>query len=439
MARKKKLPKQLFDATIDTLSNDGKGIAFVDGKTTFIKEALPNEQVKFKYQVIKKDYAEGVAEEISNPSNLRVIPKCEHYFMCGGCNMQHVACDEQVSLKQKQLLDLLKHIGKVNPDEILEPIVADKWGYRHKARLSVRFIEKKQQVLVGFREAHNPRFIAEINQCEILAPSIGKKISELKQVITQLNGFKTIAQVEVSIGDEETALIFRHLEPLPAQDVDMLIEFSKNHGFQLYLQPKGPETIHRVWPTQGDEFLSYQLDDIKLFFHPTDFTQVNPSINRLMVNKAIELLAPQNTENVLDLFCGLGNFSLPMARHCAKLVGVEGSEEMVKRAEYNAAQNSITNTSFFAADLTKKLTADWALQEYDKLLIDPPRSGAKEIVENIEQFNPKRIVYVSCNPATLARDSDILVNQKGYRLLAAGVMDMFAQTAHVESMAVFEK
>jgi 23S rRNA (uracil1939-C5)-methyltransferase len=437
--RKQRLPQTPIEASVDSLSHDGKGIARINGKTTFIKNALPCEVVKMKYTLKKKDYDEGILDEVIKASEVRIDADCPHYQRCGGCSFQHISSQTQLSLKQDLLIEQLKSIGKVQTDEILSPLSAKAWAYRNKARLSVRYVEKKQSVLVGFREDQNPRFIADIDECLVLNPRIGKQLDKLKQVISSLTGFRHIAQVELAAGDEKIALIFRNLEPLDEQDKQKLIEFAKTNQFMLYLQPKGPDSVFRLWPECGNDWLEYTVDDICYYFHPTDFTQVNASLNRLMVKKTIELLAPQSDETILDLFCGLGNFSLPIARLSKRLIGVEGSQSMVERATMNARLNGIENAQFFAQDLTKPIIGSWGEQTFDKMLIDPPRCGAKEIVTTIEQFNPKTVVYVSCNPATLARDSGILIHEKGYHLTKAGVMDMFPQTAHIESIAVFEK
>ncbi|KTD68127.1 23S rRNA (uracil-5-)-methyltransferase RumA [Legionella steelei] len=429
-------------AQVDNLSHDGKGIARIDGKATFIQGALPNELVEFQYTRVKKDFDEGFLLNVLEPSPIRVEPKCPHYSMCGGCSLQHMNEAEQIHFKQEQLLDLLSRYGHTQPQAVLLPLVAGHWNYRNKARLSVRYVEKKQTSMVGFRERNNPRYITEINQCPVLNKKIDADIIPLRQLIDSLQDRHCIAQIEVAAGDEEVALIFRNLTSLNQEDELKIQKFAEDYQYKIFLQPGGPDSVYCFYPPKSSEYLTYTLPDyqITFSFHPTDFTQVNSALNRSMVSQAIQLMDLKSTDIVLDLFCGLGNFSLPMAKLCAKVLGVEGSKTMVERAYMNAKLNHIQNVDFYAANLddvneVKKLVK----QPCNKVLIDPPRSGALEIVKQIDALNPERIVYVSCNPVTLARDTDILVNQKGYTLIKAGVMDMFPHTAHVESIALFEK
>ncbi len=442
-------------ATITDLTHDQRGIARVDGKTTFIKNALPGEQVHYTLQKRHRNYDEGIATEIVESSPQRTTPACPHFGICGGCSAQHMTHAYQIEHKQALLLQHLTHFGRVSPESVLPPLLGPVWQYRHKARLGVRYVQKKQKVLVGFREA-NGRYIAELDTCEVLHPAVGQRLSDLAQLIEGLACREQLPQIEVAIGEAAAdsnsidgaivALIVRHLEPLITEDLESLHHFAQRFGFHLYLQPQGPDSIHRLWPaaskTPEDDYLFYSLPafNLRLEFHPSDFTQVNPLLNQGMVQQAIELLNPQADEQILDLFCGLGNFTLPLATRAQQVVGVEGSDAMVARASYNATLNGIHNTSFYRADLAAPWTdAPWSQPVYHKLLLDPPRSGAQAIVEQIQQINPQRILYVSCNPATLARDAGILVHEKGYRLLKAGIMDMFPHTAHVESMALFEK
>lgn len=429
-------------AQVTHLSHDAKGIARIGGKTTFIPGALADELVEFQYTRVKKEYDEGRLLSVLEPSPLRVEPKCPHYHICGGCSLQHMGAEEQIHFKQEQLLDLLSRFGHTSPREVLSPLTASYWNYRNKARLSVRYVEKKQAAMVGFRERNSPRYIAEITQCPVLNARVDADIIHLRQLIDSLDEKHCIAQIEVAAGDDDIALIFRNLEPLSAGDELKLKQFSERYGYALFLQPGGPETVQCVYPPNFGEYLSYALPDygIRFQFHPTDFTQVNTALNRAMVNRAIELMDLNNTDLVLDLFCGLGNFSLPMAKLCAKVIGVEGSKTMVERAYMNAKANHLSNVDFYAANLDDVTEVRRVVQHsVNKVLIDPPRSGAFELVKQIDALNPDRIVYVSCNPITLAKDADVLVNQKGYVLMRAGVMDMFPHTAHVESIALFEK
>lgn len=428
--------------SIEKFSHDGRGIARIDGKTTFIQGALPGETVVFKYLRRKRDFDEGYVLSIVTPSIHRVKPPCEYHGLCGGCSLQHLASPMQIEEKQTLFLDMLERIGHCRPDNVLPPLVASSLHYRNKARLSVRYSAKTETLFVGFREKNSPRYVTNINQCSILNSRVDAQLQNLRQLIASFDRPDTIAQVEVAAGDDDVALVIRNMEPLSAGDEGKLIQFAQSTGFRLFLQPSGPDSVYLFYPKDGSEFITYRLpsEDISFAFHPTDFTQVNATLNRLMVPHALSLLALNEDDVVLDLFCGLGNFSLPIARKCTKVIGVEGSETMVQRAYMNATLNNINNAEFFSANLDDEVVFE-RLKQYkvNKLLIDPPRVGALEIVKRIEYLKPERIVYVSCNPATLARDAGILVNEKGYRMTNAGVMDMFPHTDHVESIALFEK
>lgn len=438
--KRQRLPAEPKTALIEKFSHDGRGIARIDGKTTFIQGALPGETVEFQYTQIKSVFDEGRVLTVHSASEQRVEPRCPHYQMCGGCSMQHLDEHAQIHEKELQLLDLLNRTGHCQPEKVLEPLADKSWNYRNKARLSVRYVRKKNSVLIGFRERNNPRFITEINQCAILNEKIDRQLPNLRLLVESFDDPDTIAQIEVAAGDVEVALIFRNMNPLTPADEALLRAFGEQSGFRIYLQPGSPDSVALFYPETAPQFLTYEVDSVQFSFHPTDFTQVNAGLNQLMIARAMELMDLQPDDRVLDLFCGLGNFSLPMARRCAQVVGIEGSDTMVKRATMNAELNQISNTEFFCANLEDINSIDAVLSyKFTKLLIDPPRSGAFEIVNQIEKLNPERIVYVSCNPATLARDADILVNLKGYRLISAGVMDMFPHTAHVESIALFER
>ena len=437
--RRQKLPATPVEVTIDSLSQDGKGVARIDDKAVFIDGALPGEKVTFTYTSKRSKYDEGTIHEVLEASDERVEPKCKHFSICGGCSLQHLDEDAQVRHKQQSMLDALKHIGHVEPAEVFEPIVGDKWAYRRKARLGVRHVRKKGRVLVGFREKQGG-FLADIQSCEVLHDSVGPKLTEFQDLIYGMDAKEELPQIEVAVGDEGTALIVRHLEPLSTGDQEKLIAFAKEHDYQLYLQPKGPTTVHLVYPEKAELFYEHPTFDTKVMFGPQDFFQVNSSINVQMVPRAVELLNLTGTEKVLDLFCGLGNFTLPIARKAGEVTGVEGDDIMVARARGTALANGITNTEYFSCNLMGDMKGEaWLKKEYDCILLDPPRSGAKEVIEHFGKLNAKRIVYVSCHPGTLARDADALVNTHGYKLLGAGIMDMFPHTAHVESIAVFEK
>lgn len=437
--RKKPIPQQPVEITIDSLAHDGRGVGRIGGKAVFVDGALLGEKVVMRYTECHGKYDEGRAVEILQASADRVEPQCSAAAVCGGCSLQHMHTDAQIAMKHKILQDQLAHFGDLKPKEWLAPMTGPTFGYRRKARLGAKYVEKKGRALVGFREKGSA-FLAEIEQCHVLVPEVGLAFPEFKQLIESLQERLHIPQIEVAKGDDATALVVRHMKPLPAADLEKLVQFCQQRQFQLYLQPAGTDSIHKVWPEDNDLRLHYRLEDygLTLQFHPVDFTQVNNEINQKMVRQAIEFLDLQPHERVLDLFCGLGNFTLPLATRAAHVVGVEGDEAMVVRGRENAAANNLTNVEFYGADLTKPFEGQpWAQGGFDKILIDPPRSGALEIVSKMTVFKPKRIVYVSCNPATLARDAGELKKQ-GYRLLKAGVMDMFPHTTHVESIAVFE-
>ena len=443
--RKKKLPETPVAATIESLSHDGRGIARLDGKTTFIDNALPGEQVFFQYTYMRRKFDEGRAVEILEASPDRVEPPCAHALICGGCSLQHVAPASQIQRKQAVLAEQLAHFGGLQPESWLEPLTGPVTGYRGKARLGAKFIEARGETLVGFREKRNS-FLADLHRCEVLIPEVGHRLDDLRALMDSLQSRHRIPQIEVARGDDALALMFRHLDPLPADDLEKLVAFCRDRDLQLYLQPGNESTVHRVWPEQGEERLYYRhaphgpdTEGAELAFHPTDFTQVNAEINRRMVPLALDLLEVEAHHQVLDLFCGLGNFTIPAARRAGRVVGVEGSSAMVERGYENARRNGLENLEFHAWDLSREPEGQpWARQAYQRVLLDPPRSGALEMVRKMPHFGADRLVYVSCNPATLARDAGELV-ERGYRLKAAGVMDMFPHTAHVESIAVFDR
>lgn len=438
--RRKKYPDGLHEATISKLSHDGRGISLVEGKTTFIENALPGEIVRFRYTAAFGRYNEGIAEDIMLSSAERIQPKCKHFSICGGCSLQHMSGEAQRKLKQQTLLEQFQHFAKTDVPNLLPTLIAEEWSYRRKARLSVRYVEKKQKVLVGFREKRS-NFLADIDYCEVLHTDAAKLISPLKDLILTLECYQAIPQIEVAVDQTHVALIFRHMQPLSETDRNKLLAFAKLQGIYLYLQPEKVESIHLLYPENSSPFLYYEFPEhgITQRFLPSDFAQVNLELNRQMIQRALNLLSLKPTDTVLDLFCGFGNFTLPMARHAGHVVGVEGSSTSIERANANAFMNQITNVSFNVANLDKSfLHLPWAKSKYDKILLDPPRSGAEMCVQHIELFAAKKIIYISCNPATLARDTGILL-QKGYKLISAGIMDMFPHTNHVESIAVFEK
>lgn len=431
---------EVFTATIESLNHDGRGVAKINGKTIFIENALPEETVEFIYLKKHRHYDEGKTTTILQPSLNRTEPHCAHFGICGGCSLQHLQGSAQIHFKQQILLDQLSHIAQITPQEILPPLGATIWGYRHKARLGVKYVIKKNKVLVGFREK-NSNFLTDLQSCAVLHPHVGEKITAVAELIHSLINYRAIPQIEIAIANDQTAFIFRHLEPLPQSDLDKLIEFSKKHLISIYLQPQGPDSIALLWPPQQDASLEYQINSPKLRFQfqPSQFTQINPAINQKMIAQALKLLSPQRDEKLLDLFCGVGNFSLPLAQFAGHVTGIEGDKQLVNQALKNAALNQIQNVNFYISNLMSEFKwAEWARQSYDKILLDPPRSGAAEVVQYIKHFGAHKILYISCNPATLARDSKELVAQ-GYVLTKAGVMDMFPHTSHVEAMALFEK
>ncbi len=445
MSRSNKVSPIPFEATITDLGHDGRGVARIDGKTVFVSGALLGEQVMAKLRKRHRHFDEAEVVELITRSPHRVEPKCQHFAECSGCSLQHLDAPSQIAAKQRVLAENFERIGKVSPASWLPPLTGEPWGYRRKGRLSVRNVVKKGRVLVGFREEQNPRLVADIQRCEVMHPSLGPKVGLLADLLGTLDAINTIAQIEFAGGDDLMALVFRHMEPLSEHDLAALTAFAKEHELAIYLQPGSNSSVHPLWPEQprlafriasGDE----RIDDVELEFEPLDFVQVNADMNQHMMARTLELLDPQPSDRVLDLFCGLGNFSLPIARRVAEVVGVEGEHGLVERAAQNAARNGIDNARFHVANLFEdQRGTDWARQPWDKMLLDPPRAGADKVLEFLPHKQTRRIVYVSCHPASLARDAGILVNQHGFKLTSAGVMDMFPHTAHVESIALFQR
>lgn len=432
------------NALIESLDHEGRGVAHVDGKVVFIEGALPRESVEYEPSRRKKTFDTGNLVRLHTLSSDRVTPRCGFYEICGGCAQQHADPRLQVAAKQRVLEDNLTRIGQVKPERVLPPIYASPWEYRHRARLSVHYVPKKGGVLVGFREKKSS-YVADMHSCEVLAGGIGRMIDPLREVMSTLDTRDRIPQIEVAVGEHITALVLRILEPLTPGDEEKLRAFADTHRIQWWVQVKGPETAVPWYPLDAPE-LTYTLPDfsLELLFRPTEFTQVNHKVNRLMVLRAMGLLDPRPGESIADLFCGLGNFSLPIAARGADVVGVEGSEALTQRAAQNAARNGLgAHASFFAADLyTDQEAAMARVPRVSKMLIDPPRDGAAEVCKMLDAARRpelKRIVYVSCSPGTLARDAGILTQLNGFTLKAAGVVNMFPHTAHVESIALFER
>ncbi|MFA5939219.1 MAG: 23S rRNA (uracil(1939)-C(5))-methyltransferase RlmD [Sinimarinibacterium sp.] len=440
MRKRRPPPAGEFTADILDFDHEGRGVARVAGKATFIADALPGERVRFKYLRTTKDTDEGQCIAVETTSPHRVAPRCAHFGLCGGCSMQHLAPEQQIAFKQKQLLDQLARIGKVVPEQIAAPVVGDDpeyvWGYRRRARLGAKLVPKKGGVLVGFRERESS-FLAALDRCEVLDPRVGLKLRALGELIASLSIRNRVPQIEVACADA-VALVFRVLESPSDADRALLSAFGAREGFEIYLQTGGPDSIR---PLGEARRLEYSPDGsaLRLRFEPCDFIQVNGAISQRTVNQALDWMEIAPGDRVLELFCGLGNFSLPLAHRGAQVIAVEGDDGLVRRARENAQRNGL-ELRFEKADLFNT-TADapWLPAAVDKVLLDPPRAGAREILPIVAARKPRRIVYVSCHPGTLARDAGMLVHEHGYHLARAGVMDMFPHTGHVESMALFTR
>ncbi len=433
--QKRKGPEE---GEIASSTHDGRGIVAGEGKKVFVVGALPGERVRYQRRKIRRNFDEAELLEVLEASERRVEPRCAVFGRCGGCSMQHIAIDEQRDIKFQTLKDNLSRIGNVTPDEWMEPMTGPAWHYRRRARLAVKDVPAKDRVLVGFREKHAP-FITDMHFCEVLVESVARMIDPLSDMIASLSIRARLPQIEVAVGDNATALVFRVLDPPTGDDLERFAEFGRTHDVRVYLQEGGLDTVRPLEAVT--EPLHYRLDafDITVRFEPVDFVQINADINAKMVETAIDLLDVNQSHHVLDLFCGIGNFSLPLARKARSVIGIEGEATLVKRAALNADYNGLDNTEFRCVDLTTiDGSEQWLKNGCDRLLLDPARSGAEDVVERIGILNPERIVYVSCHPGTLARDAGILAS-KSYRLKSAGIIDMFPHTAHVESIAVFER
>ncbi len=434
-----------FELDIIDLSHDGRGVARrVDGKTVFVADALPGERVLVRQTARSRSFDEASTLEVLRASPDRVEPRCVHFGVCSGCVLQHLDESKQILAKQRVLLENFERIGHVAPAAVLPPLTGGAWGYRRKGRFSVRRVEKKDRTLVGFRE-RDPRFVADLRECHTVVPEVAVLIQPLSALVDGLQARREVPQIEFIVGDAQpefdgVALVFRHLQPLGETDLAALREFGQRHRVAIHLQPRGVDSVHALWPEAPALAFGLGAWEVSLAFRPLDFIQVNARLNEDMIARAFELLDLQAGDRVLDLFCGLGNFTLPMARLVAEAVGVEGEAGLVARARENAARNGLANASFHAADLTHdQRGAAWMRQGFDKLLLDPPRSGAIDVLRQLPLERFERIVYVSCHPGSLARDAGYLVNECGWRLASAGVMDMFPQTAHVESIALFAR
>lgn len=418
---------------------DGRGVARLDGKTVFVAGALKGERVQARISARHAQFDEAETLTVVTAAAERVVPACAHFGVCGGCVLQHLDPAAQIEAKQKVLLDNLQRIGGVTPQTVLPPLVGSPWGYRRRGRLSVRHVAKKGRTLVGFRE-RNGRYVADIQSCAVLHPAVGQRIAAITALVESLQARESIPQIEFAVADRVTVLVFRHLEALSAADVGRLTAFAQSEGIAVMLQPGGNDSVHALWPEAVDLDYAIPEYDLRLAFRPLDFIQVNGAMNLRMIDLALGLLDPRASDDVLDLFSGLGNFTLPLARRAHSVVGVEGEHGLVERARENARANGLSTAEFFVADLSQsQRDAAWAGRTYHKLLLDPARAGADQVLAWLPLVKIERIVYVSCHPGTLARDAGLLVHQHGFRLVAAGVMDMFPHTAHVESIAVFER
>ena len=436
--RKRREPET---ATITAVTHDGRGIAAGDGKKAFVAGALEGETVTFVRRKSHRNFDDAELLEIHEPSPDRIEAKCEAFGRCGGCALQHVSAERQRAIKEQALRDNLERIGRVEPETWLEPMTGREWHYRRRARLAVKDVHGKGRALVGFRERHAP-FITDMRRCEVLAQPIDALIEPLSELIGGLSIRARLPQIEVAVAENAVALVFRVLDPPTPDDVARFRAFGETHDLRIYLQTGGLDSVSLLYPDDVSEPLHYTLPefDIRVDFEPIDFVQVNAGINRRMVHFAVEQLAAGPDDRVLDLFCGIGNFSLPLARKAGLVLGVEGLDSLTRRAAQNAAANGLDNVSFRVADLAKIDGSEgWVREGWNRMLLDPARSGAAEVVSRMQLFAPERIVYVSCHPGTLARDAGTLVNEQSYRLESAGIIDMFPHTAHVESIAVFTK
>ena len=425
--------------TVVDLTHEAEGVVR-EGKTAFVSGALTGERVSFRRRSFHKSHDEAELLEVIEPSPDRVTPKCAHFGVCGGCALQHLAPEAQIAAKQKELATNLERIGNVQPATWLSPLIGPHWGYRRRARLSSRYVTKKGRSLVGFRERQG-KYVADVRRCEVMAEPVGELVGALADLLTGMDARESIPQIEVALSDGERALVVRNLTALGDADLDKLREFERAQGLRILLQPGG---LHSIVPlTPGPLDLHYRLDafDLKLDFGPTDFVQVNAAINQSMVAHAIELLEVGPADRVLDLYCGLGNFTLPLARRAAAVTGVEGEAGLIERARANARANGISNAEFHVGDLSQppEPTIPWMRGRYDAVLLDPPRVGAREVLSAVAHLAPRRVVYISCHTGSLARDLGVLTHELGFRLRAAGVLDMFPHTTHVESMAVLDR
>jgi 23S rRNA (uracil1939-C5)-methyltransferase len=432
-------PGEVQEADVVDLAHDGRGIVRDAGKAVFIDGALPGERVRYRVIKRRRQLDEAGLVEVLVASPDRVVPACAHFGICGGCSLQHLSAPAQLAAKERQLLDNLERIGRVRPERVLAPLRGPAWAYRRRARLGVKYVHKKGRVLAGFREREKP-YLADLRRCEVLLAPLATLPNDLAALVETLAIREKIPQVEVSAGDAATALVFRVLEPPGPADTEKIAAFGAKQGLQIFLQTGGLDSVQPLRPNYPA--LTYAVDGgrVVIEFGPVDFIQINREINASMVTAALEFLLPMVSDTVLDLFCGLGNFTLPLAHRALRAVGVDGGSALVSKAQANAVRNGVGNAAFFRENLFDPTQfGPWANERYDLVLLDPPRAGASALLPRMAHWRPRRVVYISCHPGSLARDAEILVYTQGFKLTCAGVMDMFPQTTHVESIAVFER
>ena len=442
MSGRKVVSQAVEVATVAGLTHTGEGIVR-GGKAVFVPGALPGETIRFRRTRAHRQHDEAELIEVLTPAVERVEPRCPHFGLCGGCALQHLAPEAQLAARQAELRDNFERLARVTPRTWLPPLRGPVWGYRRRARLGAKFVTKKGRVLVGFRERLTP-YIADVQHCDVLAPPVGDLVAPLANLIMTLSIRERLPQIEVAVADNAVALVLRVLDPPSAADLERLREFGSTHGVRLYLQPAGLESVHEL--DAPAEPLRYQLPkyELELQFLPTDFIQINGAVNEALVARALELLELTPSAEVLDLFCGIGNFTLPLARSARRVVGVEGDAALVARARHNAQLNGLQNTEFHVANLAQLPEtagagahgASWLGRDYTHVVLDPPRAGAREVLASVASIAPQRVLYISCHPGSLARDLGVLVNEHGFTLEAAGVLDMFPHTAHFESLAL---
>jgi 23S rRNA (uracil1939-C5)-methyltransferase len=437
MSRRPRVAAPPEQGTVVALTHDGEGI-IRGGKTAFVGGALPGEVIRFRRLRSHRGHDEGQLLEVITAAADRVIPPCAHFGVCGGCALQHLAAERQIELKERELRDALERVARVSAQEWLPPLRGPQWGYRRRARLGARYVRKKGRVVVGFRERLAP-YIAALDDCAVLSPPVGALLAPLSALLTGLSARESIPQIEVAVAENATALVFRVLCSLPEGDIAALQDFARQHTLRIYLQTGGLDTVA---PLDGADLqpLRYALPEfgVTYDFAPTDFVQINAAINAAMVSRVLSLLELDSQSRVLDLYCGLGNFTLPLARRAAAVLGIEGDAALVQRARHNAHMNGLSNAHFVAADLTQTLAlnAPYLAGGFSQVVLDPPRAGALDVMPTIAHLAPRKVAYISCHPGSLARDIAVLVHEFGFSLRAAGVLDMFPHTAHVESLAV---